>query len=90
MDFFAAEKLARDAVESAQRTEWSLAEIAGRLVEISGSRAAASLTLAFGLVLDAQRQGEPVGWVTTSENFFYPPDAAQTGVGTPRAGGGTG
>ncbi len=80
MDFFAAEKLARDAVESAQRTEWSLAEIAGRLVEISGSRAAASLTLAFGLVFDAQRQGEPVGWVTTSENFFYPPDAAQTGV----------
>jgi recombination protein RecA len=80
MESFVAEKFAREVVESAQRPEWSLAEIAGRLVEISGSRAAASLTLAFGLVLDAQRQGEPVGWVTTSENFFYPPDAAQTGV----------
>jgi recombination protein RecA len=63
-----------------ERSEWSFAETAGRLVEISGSRAAASLTLAFGLVLEAQRHNEPVGWVTTGENFFYPPDAARTGI----------
>ena len=60
--------------------QWRLAEIARRLVEISGSGAAASLTLAFGLVLEAQRQGEPVGWITPSDSFFYPPDAAQGGV----------
>ena len=78
MNLFA-EKFTREAVESAQ-CEWSLAKISGRLVEISGSRAAASLTLAFGLVLEAQRQGEPVGWVTTSEKYFYPPDVARTGV----------
>ncbi|MBI2988718.1 MAG: recombinase A [Deltaproteobacteria bacterium] len=59
---------------------WNLAESAGRLVEISGSGAAASLTFAFGLVLEAQQQGELVGWVTVTESFFYPPDVAQGGV----------
>jgi recombination protein RecA len=40
----------------------------------------ASLTLAFGLVLEAQQLGEPVGWVMLSESSFYPPDVAQTGI----------
>jgi len=80
MDFFTAEKLTRDAIESVQRGAWTLAETAGRLVEISGSRAAASLTIAFRLVWDAQRQGEPVGWVMSQDSFFYPPDVAQGGV----------
>lgn len=55
-------------------------EIAGRLVEISGAGATASLTLAFGLVLEAQEGREPVGWVTSNRSCFYPPDAAQRGV----------
>lgn len=59
---------------------WTLTEVAGRLAEISASGAAASLTPAFSLVLEAQLEGEPVGWVTPSESFFYPPDAAQRGV----------
>ncbi|MBI2091106.1 MAG: recombinase A [Deltaproteobacteria bacterium] len=59
---------------------WALAEVAGRLAEISGSGATAALTLAFGLVLEGQRQGELVGWVTTAESSFYPPDTAQEGV----------
>ena len=80
MDFFAAETLSRDGAESAQRGEWTLPETAGRLVEISGSRAAASLTLTFGLVLDAQQRGEPVGWVMSQGSSFYPPDAARGGV----------
>jgi recombination protein RecA len=80
MEFSAVEKLTRDAVESVQRGGWTLPETAGRLVEISGSRASAALTLTFGLVLDAQRHNEPVGWVMTGENFFYPPDAARTGI----------
>ncbi len=62
------------------RAPWSLAEIAGRLVEISGAGAAASLTLSFGLVLEAQQQGEPVAWITPRESSFYPPDAAEGGV----------
>jgi recombination protein RecA len=47
-------------------------------VEVSG--ATATLTVAFGLVLEAQRQGEPVAWVTPWESSFYPPDAAEGGV----------
>jgi len=80
MDFFTAEKLTRDAIESVQRGAWTLAETAGRLVEISGSMASASLTVAFGLVWDAQQQGEPVGWVMSQGSSFYPPDVAQGGV----------
>lgn len=72
-------RLRRAAVEPSS-TPWSVAEIAGRLVEISGSGATAALTLAFGLVLEAQRQGEPATWVTTEESSFYPPDAAEGGV----------
>jgi recombination protein RecA len=61
-------------------TPWTLGELAGRLVEISGSRASAALTITFGLVREAQERGEPVGWVTSAESFFYPPDAARGGT----------
>ena len=77
MSSFSAQKLRQDIVRS---SPWTLTEIAGRLMEISGSAASASLTIAFGLVREAQDQGELVGWVTSIENFFYPPDAAQGGV----------
>ena len=63
-----------------QPSRWTLPEIAGRFVEISASAGSASLTLAFGLVREAQERGEPVGWVTSQESFFYPPDAAYRGV----------
>ena len=62
------------------KTPWSLTEVAGRLVEISSSTASAALTIAFTLVRQAQERGEPVGWVTSAESFFYPPDAAQGGT----------
>jgi recombination protein RecA len=61
-------------------TPWTLDELAGRLVEISGSTASAALTIVFGLVREAQRCGEPVGWVTLAESSFYPPDAALVGT----------
>jgi len=61
-------------------TPWTLDEVAGRLVEISSSTAAAALTLTFTLVLEAQERGEPVGWVTLADSFFYPPDAARSGA----------
>ena len=61
-------------------TPWTLDEVAGRLVEISGSSASAALTIAFSLIHEAQQRGEPVGWVTSWENIFYPPDAARGGI----------
>jgi len=60
--------------------EWSLPQVAGRFAEISGSNATAALTLTCGLVLDAQKRGEPVGWATSTESSFYPPDATQLGI----------
>ena len=75
----AAERVWQRAVEPSGRP-WGLEQIAGRLVEISGVGATAALTVAFGLVLEAQRRGEPVAWIALEERGFYPPDAAEGGV----------
>jgi recombination protein RecA len=61
-------------------TPWTLAEVAGRLVEISSAAASAALTITFGLIREAQERGEPVGWVTLAKTFFYPPDVARNGM----------
>jgi recombination protein RecA len=57
-----------------------LAELAGRLVELSGDGASAVLTLAMRVVSDAQQAGEPVAWLGSAGHLFYPPDAAESGV----------
>jgi recombination protein RecA len=57
-----------------------LQQIAGRFVELSGTGSTATLTAAFGLVLDAQHLDEPVAWVTLPQSMFYPPDVAEGGV----------
>jgi recombination protein RecA len=69
----------RDATE-ASPAQWQSSALAGRLAELSGAGATASLTLAFSLVLDAQREGEPVAWITATDSIFFPPDAAEGGV----------
>ena len=68
------------AISSISSAPWSLDEVAGRLVEISGSTASAALTLTFTLIREAQERGEPVGWVTLADSLFYPPDAARGGA----------
>ena len=60
--------------------EWGLAALVGRLGEVSADRSSASLTLAFRLVLEAQRRGEPVAWVARRDSVFYPPDVADAGI----------
>lgn len=69
-------------LEEPERAEdgWSRDEMSGRLVELSGMGAVASLTGAIGLVHDAQAQGEPVAWITLYASTFYPPDVADSGV----------
>ena len=59
---------------------WSGAALGGCLAELSGAGAAPSLTLAFGLVGQVQRQDEPVAWITRAGSTFFPPDAAEGGV----------
>jgi recombination protein RecA len=65
---------------TAEPPRFALAELAGRLVELSGDGASAALTLAMRLVLDAQQAGEPVAWLGSDEHTFYPPDAAESGI----------
>lgn len=59
---------------------WSLGTMRGRLVELSARGAAATLTAAIEIVLEAQTQNEPVAWISLASGTFYPPDAAQSGV----------
>ena len=62
------------------RDWWSLEELAGRLTELSGVGATAPLTMASTLVLEAQRSGLPVAWISATAHSFYPPDMAENGV----------
>lgn len=59
---------------------WRLSDLEGRLVELSGQQAAAQLTAAFGLVLEAQLCGDRAAWVTFEQSAFFPPDASAGGV----------
>lgn len=59
---------------------WTLDALTGCLTELSAAGASAGLSLAFALVLDAQRRGEPAAWLTTEEQGFHPPDAAAGGT----------
>ena len=59
---------------------WGLDALRGRLVELSARGAAATLTAAIELVVEAQQAAEPIAWVTLGNATFYPPDAADSGV----------
>lgn len=59
---------------------WGLDELTGRLTELSGQGAIASLTAAVALVIEAQARGEPVAWAMLPAASFYPPDLAEAGV----------
>lgn len=72
--------LALSTAEPAAAARWGFDALAGRLAELSAPGPSAALTLAFGLVLEAQRRGEPAAWVTGGESTFFPPDAAEGGV----------
>lgn len=60
---------------------WSRRELAGRLTEVSAQGAGALLTMGVELVLDAQREEEPVAWIVVGEHSaFFAPDLARAGV----------
>lgn len=71
---------------------WGFASLRGRLVELSARGASATLTTAIELVLEAQREGEPVAWLVpwapaspggqghAASGTFFPPDVAECGV----------
>lgn len=51
-----------------------------KLVEVSGDRASARLSLAVSFVLGAQRAGETVAWIQWAGGHLYPPDLHDSGV----------
>ena len=59
---------------------WCLAEVRGRLVEVSGTGAGAWLSLASLLVAEVQSRGEPAAWVTVRGSVVHPPDLARQGI----------
>jgi len=59
---------------------WTIRELAGRLVELSGGADAASLTAAFGLILAAQLAGDRAAWVGLPGSSFFPPDVGDGGI----------
>jgi recombination protein RecA len=59
---------------------WCLAELAGRLVELTGWRAGSGFSSALALVVDAQRSRETAVWVGPRSRSFFPPDAESAGV----------
>ncbi len=63
-----------------QPVPWTLAIVAGRLVEVAGAEDSAALTMTLGLILDAQQEGEQAAWIAPSESPFYAPDALESGI----------
>jgi recombination protein RecA len=56
------------------------AALAGRLVELSGTGAVSSLSLACSVLREAQERGDPVAWVGTTHSVFHAPDVEEGGV----------
>ncbi len=73
-------QLERELERTRASQPWSCEALAGRLVELRGVESSGALTMAFGLVLDAQQNGSPVAWVSATESLFYPPDVVEVGV----------
>ncbi len=55
-------------------------DLAGRLCELCGEHASATLTQACALVRRAQEQGAHVGWIGARGSSFFPPDVEAAGV----------
>ena len=68
------------AVSRRAPADWGYAEVAGRFVEVCGDGASANLTIAAGLVRDAQVRREPVAWIAPPASTFHPPDLADCGI----------
>jgi recombination protein RecA len=52
----------------------------GRLIELAGGADAARTTTAAQILLESQREGDPVAWVQPRGGELYPPDLAAAGL----------
>ena len=69
-----------EAAAATAEAQWTREELIGRIAELCGNDHAGHLSLAGSLVHQFQAAGEPVAWVTTTTDTFFPPDLAGTGV----------
>ncbi len=60
--------------------QWTLEEMAGRLIEISEPHPIAALSFAFLLVQEVQTVGFNAAWVGSLNSCFYPPDVEKNGI----------
>ena len=67
-------------VPSGALSGWGVSALAGRLCELSAVHSSVAVTVAMGLVLEAQWTGETTAWVTTTHSTFFAPDVADLGV----------
>jgi recombination protein RecA len=59
---------------------WSRSGLSGNLVELIAGPSSASLSVAAALILQSQRAGEFVAWISTKRDSFFPPDFADRGI----------
>lgn len=73
-------RAARGFVSARSLKGWRLDTLRGRLVEVCGSAATASLTAVARVILEAQALGGLAAWVGERRTVFYPPDFAACGI----------
>jgi len=61
-------------------TCWSLDNLAGRFVEVSGYANGSALSQAATLLRHIQERGETAAWITDQRSSFFPPDFAKHGI----------
>ena len=59
-------------------TGWGLESLQGRMVELSGRKDSAVLSITASLVREVQRRGEHAVWIGSGATTFYPPDFAES------------
>ena len=66
--------------QSQRSVDWTVAAFAGCVVELRAAGPSATLTLVSRLIVDAQRNAEPVAWISATNSLFFPPDLHDNGI----------
>ena len=62
------------------QSDWSIKNLVGRLIELTGETGTANLIPVCNLMRQAQKLGEPVAWIAQAPTIFFPPDVLENGV----------
>ncbi len=59
---------------------WRFENLVGILAEVSEETACGAVSFVAEIILEAQRENEPIGWVAGTISTWYPPDLSDRGV----------